>query len=176
MAGTDAWSPRNGLGLGMAAGGVLLVAEVIAAVAGGESVLTPLRLASSVLLGQQGLTGLLGASVVVGLLFHFILSAALGLAYTSINKRLSPEGRTSLARQAAVGMLFGVAVWLVNFQIIARLLYPWFLGPSQLVQVLLHALFFGLPLGVLFAVGEQQRRARQGLQVVVQRGERRTAP
>jgi hypothetical protein len=173
MARTDVGSPRNGLGLGVAAGAVLLVAEMIAAAVGGESLLTPLLMAGSVLLGQRAFTGLLGAAVVIGLLFHFILSAALGLAYTSINKSLSPEGRTSMARQAPAGMLFGLAVWLVDFQIIARLLYPWFLGPSQLVQALMHALFFGLPLGLLFAVGERRRKARQVPQVLQQQ---RTAP
>jgi hypothetical protein len=56
-------------------------------------------------------------------------------------------------------MLFTVGVWLVTFQFVARGYYPWFLGTSQFFQLLMHALFFGVPLGLLFAAAERRRAA-----------------
>ena len=87
---------------------------------------------------------------------HLALSALLGLIYGLVNARLSPETETRWARQAGLGLLFGALVWLVNFQVVARLLYPWFLTTPQSVQLLLHALFFGLPLGLMYAAAERR--------------------
>jgi hypothetical protein len=47
-------------------------------------------------------------------------------------------------------------VWFVNFQIIARVLYPWFLGAPQFLQAVMHGLFFGLPLALIYAASERR--------------------
>jgi hypothetical protein len=119
----------------------------------------PIRMFASTLLGQRAMsTTDLGTVLVVGLLAHFALSAIFGLVYGALEARMSAEGRTSWGRQAAVGLLFGLGLWMVNFQLIARILYPWFLGTPQFLQAMMHAVFFGLPLGLLFAAAERRHR------------------
>lgn len=161
---------RQGIAYGLIAGLVFGMVELIASAAMGGPVLMPVRMFSSVLLGQEAFSEVvwLGWVVAVGLGVHFALSALLGLLYGALQSRMSVEGRTSWGRQSAVGLLFGAAIWLVNFQIIARLFYPWFLEAPQFLQLTLHAVAFGWPLGLMFAAAERyQRRTRQPVATVV---------
>jgi hypothetical protein len=155
-----AWSAWNGLGFGLVAGVVFALAECVASMVGGQGVLEPVRYASSVLLGVRALAELpLGLLVASGLAVHLGLSAVLGLGYSLIDARLSAELRPKLAHQAAVGMLFAMGVWMVSFQLVARGPWPWFLQTPQFFQLLMHALFYGAPLGLLFAMAERRRVA-----------------
>jgi hypothetical protein len=49
-------------------------------------------------------------------------------------------------------------VWLVNFRLLALAHFPWFLSVPQGPQLVLHAVAFGLPLGLLY--GHAERRVR----------------
>ncbi|KFE68594.1 hypothetical protein [Hyalangium minutum] len=155
------WAAWNGLGFGLVAGAVFAVAECLASLVGGQGLMAPVRYAASVLLGVRALTeGPLGLMLAAGLAVHFGLSALFGLAYALIDARLSPELRPKVSHQTAVGMLFALGVWGVTFQFVARGYYPWFLeNTPQFFQLLLHALFFGAPLGLLFAAAERRRVA-----------------
>jgi hypothetical protein len=154
------WAAWNGLGFGLVAGAVFALAECLASLVGGHGIMQPVRYAASVLLGARALTeGPLGLMLASGLAVHLGLSALLGLAYSLIDARLSPELRPKISHQSAVGMLFALGVWVVTFQLVARGYYPWFLETPQFFQLLLHALFFGAPLGVLFAAAERRRMA-----------------
>ncbi|HYI02553.1 hypothetical protein [Hyalangium sp.] len=154
------WAAWNGLGFGLVAGVVFALAECIASLVSGQGVLVPVRYAASVLLGVSALTeGPLGLVVAAGLAVHLGLSALFGLAYSLIDARLSPELRPRLSHQIAVGMLLALGVWGMTFQFVARGYYPWFLETPQFFQLLMHALFFGVPLGLLFAAAERRRVA-----------------
>lgn len=155
------WAAWNGLGFGLVAGAVFALAECIASLVGGHGMLAPVRYAASVLLGARALTeGPLGLMLAAGLAVHFGLSALFGLAYSLIDARVSPELRPRVSHQAAVGMLFALGVWGVTFQFLARGYYPWFLeNTPQFFQLLMHAVFFGAPLGLLFAAAERRRVA-----------------
>jgi hypothetical protein len=154
------WSAWNGLGFGLVAGVVFAIAECVASLLGGQGALTPVRFSASVLLGAPALADVpLGLTLAAGLAVHLGLSAFFGLAYSLIDARLSTELRPRVSHQTAVGMLFTVGVWLVTFQFVARGYYPWFLGTSQFFQLLMHAIFFGVPLGLLFAAAERRRAA-----------------
>ncbi|RKG95554.1 hypothetical protein D7X32_38640, partial [Corallococcus carmarthensis] len=59
--------------------------------------------------------------------------------------------------QAAVGMLFGIFVWLVDFQLLARGYFPWLLSVPQFLQIVWHAVFLGLPMALLFTAAERRR-------------------
>ena len=94
----------------------------------------------------------------VGLVVHVAITAFWGLLYSFVDSRLTPDVRPNFSFQAASGMLFGLFVWLVDFQFVARGYFPWFLERSpQFFQALMHALFFGLPLGFLFSAAERRR-------------------
>lgn len=153
-------SLKEGLGLGIIAGVIFAIVEIAGAAMMGNPPLMPLRMFASVVLGQAALaTVSLGVAVLVGTIAHLVLSALFGLIYVALNRRLSPAAQASRGSQSLMGLVFGAAVWLVNFQIIARILYPWFLGTPQFLQFMMHALFFGLPLGLLYARSERRARA-----------------
>ncbi len=155
------WSPAHGLLYGIAAGGVFALAQLVAsAVSGGLAAVEPFRLAASVVLGQKAITGgvSLGLVLAVGLAVHVAITAFWGLLYSFVDSRLTPDVRPNFSFQAASGMLFGLVVWLLDFQFVARGYFPWFLERSpQFFQALMHALFFGLPLGFLFSAAERRR-------------------
>lgn len=150
---------KEGIGLGIVAAIVFALAEVVVAAITTGSPLMPFRMFASVVMGSSALepaaTGI-GTAFVVGSLVHLALGALFGLAYGLFNAALSTETQTSMTREAIIGLSFGIALWLVNFHIIARAVFPWFLDTNQATQMLLHALFYGLPLGVMYAGAERR--------------------
>jgi len=157
---TTPWSAKNGLGFGLLAGVVFAVVQCLTSWIAGDGALRPVRYAASEVLGARALSeSSLALVLVVGLGLHFAFCAFLGLAYSLIDSRLSLELRTSVAHHAAVGMLFGIGVWVLTFQFMGRGYFPWFLEVPQFGQMVLHAVFFGAPLGLLFAAAERRRLA-----------------
>jgi hypothetical protein len=155
------WAAWNGLGFGLVAGAVFALAECAVSLAGGRGILEPVRYAASVLLGARVLSeGPLGLIIAAGFAVHLGLSALFGLAYSLLDARLAPDLRPKVMHQVAVGMLFALGVWVVTFQFVARGYFPWFQEQTpQFFQLLMHAFFFGAPLGWLFAVAERRRVA-----------------
>jgi hypothetical protein len=154
------WSAKNGLGFGLVAGVVFVLAECMVSLFAGQGMLEPLRYAASVLLGSRALMDTpLVLTAIAGLGVHLILSAFFGLAYSLVDARMALELRPQAAHQTAMGMLFAVGVWVVTFQFISRGYYPWFLSVPQFFQMVLHAVFYGLPLGLMFAAAERRRVA-----------------
>lgn len=153
------WSATNGLLFGMAAGVVLALAEVVLAVASGDNPMRPVRMSAGVLLGPQAFTAAVSDStaLLLGVGVHLVISAVVGLFYSVLDAFLPPDGRSLWEFQAAVGMLYGIFVWLVNFQFIGRGSYPWFLDVPQFAQIVVHAFFLGLPLASLFTAAERRR-------------------
>ncbi len=155
MVDDPARSLKKGLIFGLFAAMLLVMAQMLTAPLVGYPPSGPLRLYASVLFGQQILLEASGAHLLLGLLFHLALSGCYGILYGALNLLLAPETRARLSYQAALGLLWGAAVWLVNFAVLAPWLYPWFLEAAPLVQLALHVLAFGLPLGLMFAAAER---------------------
>jgi hypothetical protein len=150
-------SVREGLGFGLIAGTVFAIAQVAATMIAGDSAILAFRRLASVVLGSDALAVTPAATAVgVGIVVHLYLSAMYGAFYGIYNSALTMTSRRSLERQALIGPLFGVMLWLVNFQVLARVRYPWWLDLPQLPQICLHAVFFGLPLGLLYATAERR--------------------
>jgi hypothetical protein len=159
-------SVHQGVGSGLRAGAMFAAAQVVAAITTGDSAVIAFRRSASVLLGPAALTTAPTAiAIVVGLIAHAYLSTMYGLSYGVYNSALSASTRRSAPRQAAIGALYGVALWLVNLQLFARIVFPWLLAVPQPAQVFLHAVCFGLPLGLRYAAAE--RDARQVAQLPV---------
>lgn len=157
MTNTTKRSAKEGLSFGLVAGVLFATMQIAGSAMMGQAPLMPLRMFASVLVGHGAMQSpSLGSVVVVGILVHLILSAGFGLIYGIVNARLSSKTETSWGRQTALGLLFGAMLWLVNFQIVARILYPWFLTTPQLLQMAMHAMFFGLPLGLMYAAAERR--------------------
>ncbi|QSQ11985.1 hypothetical protein [Myxococcus landrumensis] len=153
------WSATNGVLFGLAAGVVLGLAEMVVALASGDSPWRPAHMSAAVLLGPRVFTDgfPLGRVVLAGVGVHLAVAAVMGVFYSFLDALLPPDGRGRWEFQAAVGMLFGIAVWLVDFQFIGRGYYAWFLDVPQFPQIVLHAVFFGLPLAMLFTMAERRR-------------------
>ena|SRR5437868_1694333 len=150
-------SIKEGIGFGLIAGIVFAIAQVIAAVVVREPAIFVFRRLASVLLGAQALvTTPTPTAVGVGIFANLYLSAMFGLFYGVYNSALTQPTRRSLARQATIGALYGVMLWLVNSQVFARYRYPWLLELPQLPQMFLHAVFYGVPLGLLYATAERR--------------------
>lgn len=149
-------STKEGLGFGLVAGVVFAIAQVVATVIDGEPATLAFRRIASVVVGLAAFELPTGTAIAFAMLGHLFLSAIYGLFYGAYNSALTLPTRRSLARQAVVGPLYGVMLWLVNFQVFARYRYPWLLEQPQLPQAFLHAVFFGLPLGLLYATAERR--------------------
>ena len=146
---------KEGVGFGVIGGIIMALAMMIGAAAAGEPAVQPLRLVASVVMGSDALVATGGGVLLTGLLAHLVLSAIFGAVYGLFDSALSRDLRSSYGWQAGLGLVFGVALWLVNYQIIARIIYPWFIDQNQLFHVAMHAVFFGLPLGLMIAASER---------------------
>ncbi len=92
-------------------------------------------------------------NVVVGLVTHLTLSAAFGVVFALLAGFLPRRAVLVLA----AGVVYGLLLYVVNFQIFGRTLFPWFTdpkGPDQGFEVFIHAVF-GLLLAP-FLLGRSQ--------------------
>lgn len=148
---------KEGLGFGIIAGVIFGVVEIIAAAMMDNPLLMPLQMFASIVMGQEAFAETAGGgTLLTGIIVHLVLSAIFGVVYGVVNAQFGAATQTSWGRQIGVGAAFGFALWLVNFQIIARLFYPWFLGTPQFLQMMMHVLFFGLPLALMYAGAERR--------------------
>lgn len=151
-----------GVTFGFAAGLVLAVAAIVGASALGLGAAHPLRWTASVLLGEGALYENLPGFALFVFAFsaHAVLTALHGVVFCLAVRSWRRGRDTSLLLMALLGTLFGVWTWFFDLQILGRTAFPWFLEASQLPLVLLHALAFGLPLGLFFGLSERfERRA-----------------
>jgi len=143
---------REGLVGGLVAGAILAIASMIVAGALGLPISTPWSYFASILLGSDVLGAPFGfGTFVVGFVVHFVLSALFGLIWGAVAKSVSRGIRDDFGAHAVAAMIYGLLLWLVNFQVIARVVYPWFVEMNQLAPILLHVVTFGLPLGLYLA-------------------------
>ena len=152
--------------MGVAAGGVCLIFEMIAAGIMGQSAFEPFRMIAAMVLGEGALpahsTIGLAVEVAVALAIHYALSAfygavlgaAVGAIGTLRNDRMALSGAASV---------FGFFLWLANFGAIAPALFPWFLMADPAVQFIAHTLCFGTPLGLMLGIRLRSRQRETGL-------------
>ena len=140
---------------GIIAGLLFAVFEMLAAAVlmGAQAFFMPLRMIVAMVLGQAALDpgySLVGAAT-AGVLVHMILSIIFAVVFAAIAPRAATTGTL-----IAIGIAFGVGLWLVNFYLIAPLMgWTWFPERTNpVVQFIAHAFFFGLP--VAWYVGRSQ--------------------
>lgn len=88
----------------------------------------------------------------IGAVIHFGFSAIFGAIFGLIVAAISRPVRNNLTLELAGGALYGLVLWLINVQLIGRLLFPWFLNLNPLLQAFLHAVCFGMPLATWLAL------------------------
>lgn len=157
----SAKSVRRGIIFGIIAGIVLGLVEIGGSAWGGLSAILPVRMSASILLGWAAIQNISDTIAwIAGVFIHLVLSAIFGLIFGWLNSGLSNAVRRNWPIQGILGMIYGFVLWLINFQLIARHLYPWYLGLAQGYQAVLFALFYGLPLGLMFAAAARSGRLK----------------
>jgi len=129
---------------GVAAGLVFLVANMLWATKSDLPAVAPL-IDISTIFNFDDVANPTTENMFIGLVTHLTLSAMFGVAFALLVPLLRD------VRMLAVGAVaFGVALYLVNFQILGRTAFPWFQeGPDQVFELFAHA-GFGLLLVPFF--------------------------
>jgi uncharacterized membrane protein YagU involved in acid resistance len=139
----------QGIAGGIISGIIFAMAEMILNVLMGKPFFGPLKLISSIVLGQPALapTYPLISAAVVGLIVHMIMSMMFGLVFIFLLAAVR-QVQASTGRLLVYGWLFGLALWVVDFLILAPLLFPQFTTVNQLWNgFVAHTFFFGAMLG-----------------------------
>jgi hypothetical protein len=86
--------------------------------------------------------------VTLGVIVHLFNSVLFGIVFALI----APLLRSSVLLVGGA-LAYGVALYVVNFQVIGRLFFPWFVdprGPNQVLELIVHPLAYGLVLVPFF--------------------------
>ena len=162
------WLVRAALG-GMVAGSVFLAVTMWFATSVGDPAKGTLLMISTIVMGDDAMMNGT-ASVGVGLAIHVGLSALFGLVFALLASRLTTNGSVATA-----GLLYGAALYLLNFKVLTPLAFPVFKMANQPFELVVH-IVFGTLLGlVLFtlpnpsaATSREGAGARDALQVGAQ--------
>jgi hypothetical protein len=129
---------------GVAAGLVFLVANMLWATNSDLPAVAPL-VDISTIFNFDDVAHPTTANMFTGLVTHLTLSAAFGVTFALLVPLLRD------VRMLTIGAVaFGVALYVVNFQILGRTAFPWFQeGPDQVFELFAHA-GFGLLLVPFF--------------------------
>ncbi len=147
------WAKHGAIG-GLLAGLLFALFEMVMATVqmGGEAFFMPLRMIGGIALGSQALepssTSLLEAGG-VGIAIHMMLSVIFGASVAVVAGRVAPI-RSSTVALIAWTSLAGLALWLVNFYVIAPIGgWRWFPeGTDPVIQFIAHTFVFGSLLGL----------------------------
>ena len=157
------WALRSQLGdvftrgavSGLSAGFVFLLANMAYATTQGKPSLAPFMDISTIFHGTDkpaSMTPTLDM-LATGAITHISLSIAFGVVFALLVGAFASLVRNWLVL-AAAGVVYGLALYVVNFQILGNTIFEWFTnpqGPDQGFEVFIHAVF-GLLL-VPFFVG-----------------------
>ncbi|MFL5734248.1 MAG: hypothetical protein ACJ78Q_13755 [Chloroflexia bacterium] len=148
------WAVRNGAIGGVIAGIVFAAAEMLAAWFTMGKPAAPLHMIAGIPLQQDPMQISDGTAIVVGMLFHMVYSATVGVIVAFVVTSVAVL-RNSPATTVIFSTVLGLVLWPLNFYVIAPLIHaPWFAAvtnPSdQIQQAIWHALF-GAVLGLYLA-------------------------
>ncbi len=149
----------HGAVAGIAAGFVFLLANMAYATTKGKPSLAPFMDISTIFHGTDAPVSMTPTldMLATGAVTHISLSIAFGVVFAVLVGAFARLLRNSLVL-AAAGVVYGLALYVVNFQILGNTIFQWFTnpqGPDQTFEVFIHAAF-GLML-VPFFVGLAQR-------------------
>jgi uncharacterized membrane protein YagU involved in acid resistance len=140
------WALTQGAIGGIVAGVVFAAFEMIVAAAmmGAEAFFMPLRTIGAIALGPAALEPAysLWTAGFAGLVVHVVLAVIYGGIFALIF-----GGLRSAAADIGIGAAYGLALWLLNFYVIAPMAFPWFAEADPIVQFIAHTFFFGAVLG-----------------------------
>jgi len=130
---------------GIAAGFVFLLANMAYATTQGKPSVAPFMDISTIFHGTDQPASMTPTvdMLATGAVVHFTLSIAFGVVFALLVGAFSPLVRNWLVLTAA-GVVYGLALYIVNFQILGNTIFEWFTnpqGPNQGFEVFIHAVF-----------------------------------
>lgn len=134
----------RGVTAGLFGGFAFILANMWFSAAHGKPAVAPL-LAISTIFHGSAMPEMQPAEVVIGLVTHFALSLVFGVVFAAVVAFLRLAERPLVL--VGAGLAYGLLLYLVNFQILSRLFFPWFVnpnGPNQLFELWIHPIGFGL--------------------------------
>lgn len=147
------WAKQGAIG-GVIAGIVFAMFEMIMAAVlnGANAFFMPLRMIGAMVLGMKALDpgyALLTAGV-VGLMLHMMLSIVFGIVFAALVASL-PALADSSPMLLVAASVYGFALWIVNFYVIAHAAgWTWFPEKTNVaVQFVAHTIMFGTLLGLV---------------------------
>jgi hypothetical protein len=141
----------RGVAAGLTGGLAFILVNMFAAQSAGKPPIAPFLDISTIFrFSEMPITEPMAVptEVTLGIIVHLFNSVLFGIVFALI----APLLRSSWLLVAG-GLGYGLALYLVNFQVIGRLFFPWFVdprGPNQLLELVVHPLAYGLVLVPFF--------------------------
>jgi len=138
--------------LGLVAGVAFALFEMLASWAMDDGFWMSLRMIGAIVLGEAALEASysLTEAAFVGAAAHMALSALYGAFFGAL-AALADRLRSNAVVLVVAASLYGFALWLVNFYVIAPVAFEWFQDADPVVQFLAHTVVYGALLGALLA-------------------------
>jgi len=147
---------KAGLLAGLVAGVVELIVLIGLAVGEAVPIWVPVRMTAAIVMGPAALTPsdtFDARATILAFILHFGLSLAYGVIIAALIRNL--ERMPALA----VGVAFGIGVWLVNYFVLAPSFFPWLIASRGAVQTpFVHAIFGVAAVGAYLAIAARERR------------------
>jgi len=140
----------RGATAGIIAGTIFGLSEMAAAAIASHEPLLPVKMAASVWLAHSAFSAGTVPVVLCGAVIHYLIAIAFGVIGALLYEWTdwSRHMRLGVVPMVSIGALYGVFVWLINLDVIAGSFLPWIWRAHQPAQLLLHAVFYGIPVGV----------------------------
>lgn len=142
-----AWGAAAGVG----AGAAFLAVTMWFATSMGDPARGPLLMISTIVQGDEAMMNGT-ASVGIGVAVHIALSALFGVVFALLVSRIRSDGALALA-----GALYGTALYVLNFKLIAPAVFPIFEMANQPFELAVHVVFGALLALVLIGVSGTRR-------------------
>ncbi|MGA7272715.1 MAG: DUF6789 family protein [Acidimicrobiia bacterium] len=133
----------RGLIGGVVAGAVFIAINMWFNSSIGQPATAPFRLISTLVLGAGALQSG-AASVPLGVVVHIVISGIFGVIFAYLAPRFATNGTLALG-----GALYGVAVYVVDFLVLAQTVFTQFQAPNDPLELAAHVVF-GLVLALFF--------------------------
>lgn len=135
---------------GLAGGVLFILANMWFATTHGKPAVAPFLAISTIFRGSS-MPVMSPVDVIAGLTVHLGLSIVFGMVFALLVGVLGLSRRPAMLPVA--GIVYGLVLYVVNFQILARIFFPFFVnakGPNQLFELWIHPIAFGLVLVPFF--------------------------
>lgn len=134
----------RGVAAGLFGGFAFIVANMYYALNHGKPAVAPLLAISTIFRGSN-MPMMDPQDVIIGLVTHIGLSMLFGIGFGLLVAVLRLTTKPVLVTVAA--LVYGLLLYVVNFQILARIWFPFLVnpkGPNQLFELWIHPVAFGL--------------------------------